>query len=76
MFMRGLRKTALTKSVWQAAGYALASDQKKRTAIQHLRKIPQVFSLIEKRSPTARYWIVYGPLWKQSPHVFIEEEDT
>src|SRR6516164_5653385 len=77
MFMRKFRSTALTKSIWQAAG--LPNDDnvdvwRRRTALVNLRKIPDVLVLVEKRSPIARYWVSYGPLWKRTPQVYIEDE--
>jgi hypothetical protein len=75
MYIREAKATALTKPIWQAAGLYEASEQRKRTTLQHLRKIPEVLTLIEKPSFIARYWVAYGPLWKRKPKIQIEEGD-
>jgi hypothetical protein len=75
MCMRARRSIALTSSIWRAAGLPDDQDQRRRTVLANLRKIPGVLTLTEKRSRDAHYQVAYGPLWKRKPRLGIDGDD-
>src|SRR6516164_8495501 len=50
MRMRNRNIVRLSLQIWQSAGYSFATDRQRRTAIEHVRKIPEVLILQEKRT--------------------------
>jgi hypothetical protein len=74
MHMRESNSLVLTNSIWRAAGPYETAERRKRTVLKHLREIPDVLVLTKKRSPIAHYRVAYGPLWKQTPKIQLEDE--
>jgi hypothetical protein len=81
MCMRHRGTIRLNKQVWEGAGYPDHKDQRRRVVLEHLRKVPGIMSLVEKRAQSGRYLLLRGPLWNKTPKLRIlnetywEEED-
>jgi hypothetical protein len=74
MCMRRRGTIRLTRRIWEGAGYPSAKDQRRRVVLEHLRKIPNVMALIDKRAKSGRYLLRRGLLWNKAPKLRIFNE--
>jgi hypothetical protein len=74
MCMRHRGTIRLSKQIWEGAGYPEHGDQRRRIVLDHLRKIPGVMTLIDKRAKSGRYLLRRGPLWGKAPKLRIFNE--
>jgi hypothetical protein len=63
----------LSAVVWERAGDP--SERKRRTILTHLRQMPEIFGLIDRRTSRTRYRVVRGPIW-ETPEAFATAKET
>jgi hypothetical protein len=70
----GCSVVRLTMQIWQIAGLPERTDERRQTVLDHVRKIPDVMILQEKRSRSGHYLLKRGPLWRNRPEFRILNE--